>query len=265
MNRTRISFPHKQNITLHNWLFFLLALFFIAAIPTLSRAENRFPTPRAIDYPHHVNSDYQYKTGRFTPPPSEKTLWDYLSFFSWKPDPHQGHHFPAKESIAIRARVRELTIQLISNSKETFVDEYALTVNTFVNLSNLYKTSTLGRYISEQMIGELQMAGAEVIDVRKSAGLMIHERLGEFGLSRRMNELSYVHASQAMVVGTYTYAQGQIIINARLLRNSDGLVISNSSIAFELDPVTLQMLADEAMPPQGGGMVKVEEYNKEMR
>jgi Na+-transporting NADH:ubiquinone oxidoreductase subunit NqrF len=87
---------------------------------------------------------------------------------------------------------------------------------------------------------------------------MIREQFGEYGLSRDMNELSRVHGSQAMVVGTYTYANGQILLNARVLRNADGMVISHANIAFALDELTGQMLKDEALPPRRGGIVQIE-------
>ena len=169
---------------------------------------------------------------------------------------------PAAEGMELKLRVRELCRQLLLNAKEPFVEDYVLTVNSFVNLNNLYATSTLGRYLGEQMIGELQTAGADVIDVRKSAGVMIREGYGEYGLSRRMEELSYIHASQAMVVGTYTRAEGQLFLNVRVLRNSDGLVLSHGAVVCPLDPLTVKMLADEAAPPRPAGVVGVLPYNE---
>ena len=161
----------------------------------------------------------------------------------------------------MRARTRELVRQLLQNSADGIAEEYVLTVNSFVNLNSLYKTSSLGRYLSEQMIGELQAAGVEVIDVRKTNSLMIRESFGEYGLSRDMHELRNNHDSQAMVVGTYTYANGQILLNARVLRNADGKVISHANSAFALDSLTGQLLKDEAAPPRRGGMVKIEAVN----
>jgi len=212
----------------------------------------------AVDYPQAMKLDYQYRTARPVEPPAEKTLWDYLSFFAVNIPAEPGHEFPAAEAEELRARTRELVDQLLHNAHEGLADEYVLTVNTFVNLNSLYKTSSLGRYLGEQMIGELQAAGVAVIDVRKSNGLMIREQFGEYGLSRDMNELSSVHGSQAMVVGTYSYANGQILLNARVLRNADGMVISHANIAFALDELTGQMLKDEALPPRRGGIVKIE-------
>jgi TolB-like protein len=212
-------------------------------------------------YSHNMKPEYLYSTGQVEEKaPADKRIWDYLSFFTFKNDEDNGHLFRAQEATELKGRVRELGRQLMANAQESIADEYVVTINSFVNLNNLYKTSSLGRYIAEELIGELQMAGVEVIDVRKAAGLMIYEKHGEYGLSRDMNELSYAHASQLMVVGTYTHAQGQIFLNARLLQNSDGTVLSNASIVFDLDQVTRQMLSDESMPARRGRVVRVEQY-----
>lgn len=218
-------------------------------------------TTNAVDYPQAMKLDYQYRTARVLEPPAEKNFWDYLSFFARKPAKDPVQEFPTAEAEELRARTRELVRQLLQNSAHGIAEEYVLTVNSFVNLNSLYKTSSLGRYLGEQMIGELQAAGVNVIDVRKSNSLMIRESFGEYGLSRDMNELRSNHGSQAMVVGTYTYANGQILLNARVLRNTDGMVISHANSAFALDSLTEQLLRDEAAPPRPGGMVKVEAVN----
>lgn len=200
--------------------------------------------------------DYQYRTGRVVKPPEEKRIWDYLAFFAVRSEP--GQEFPAEEAEELRARTRELLRQLLQNASPGMIEDYVLTVNSFVNLNNLYASSSLGRYLGEQMIGELQAAGAGVIDVRKTKGLMIREGLGEFSLSRDMDELRSVHGSQATVVGTYTSASGQLLLNARVLRNQDGMVLSHANLVCALDEMTGQMLKDEASPPRRGGLVKVE-------
>jgi len=220
-----------------------------------------FSPASAVDYPQPMTQDYQYRTARIPDPPAEKTLWDYLSFFAIKTAKDPGAEIPAAEAEELRARTRELVRQLLQNAADSIAEEYVVTVNSFVNLNSLYKTSSLGRYLGEQMIGELQAAGVEVIDVRKANSVMIRESFGEFGLSRDMHELRSNHGSQAMVVGTYTYANGQILLNARVLRNSDGMVISHANSAFVLDSLTGQLLKDEAAPPRQGGMVKVEAVN----
>jgi len=211
---------------------------------------------QAGDYPQPLHSDYVYRTSRLTQPPAESSFWG--TWFSSSPSPSSGAEggLPAAEAESLRGQVRELARQLLQTGG--LDEDEVLTVNSFVNLNSLYTTSALGRYLGEQMIGELQSAGLTVIDVRKTSQLMIRESYGEYGLSRDINELSRVHDSQAVVVGTYTYAQGQILLNARVLRNSDGLVIGQASTAFALDPLTRAMLNDESTPPRQGGLVRIE-------
>jgi TolB-like protein len=217
-----------------------------------------FESVHVVDYAQMAKPDYQYRTAKSIEPPAQKTLWDYLSFFAVKSEPEPGHEFPAAEAEELRARTRELVSQLLHNGGGGLVDEYVVTVNTFVNLYNLYKTSSLGRYLSEQMLGELQAAGVAVIDVRKTTTLLVREGFGEYGLSRDMDQLTPSQGAQARVVGTYSYVGGQILLNARVLRNSDGMVLSHANLAFALDVLTAGLLKDEAMPARRGGVVKIE-------
>ena len=215
-------------------------------------------TPSDSDYvvlsPQSMATDYQFRTTKVIGVPVKNTV-DVPNESEAEEEPHE---FLAARAEEIRARTRELVRQLLQNATGGLADEYVLTVNTFVNLNNLYQTSSLGRYLGEQVIGELHAAGVGVIDVRKSNSLMVRERFGEYGLSRDMDELGKVHTSQAMVVGTYSYADGKILLNARVLRNADGMVVSHASLAFALDSLTGQMLRDEAAPARRGGLVKIE-------
>ena len=211
---------------------------------------------QAGDYPQPLHTDYVYRTSRLTAP-EESSFWGTWSLFP-PSHPDAGVEIPAVEAAALRGRVRELAQQLLQSGGDGLDADSVLTVNSFVNLNSLYTTSALGRYLGEQMIGELQAAGLTLIDVRKTNSLMIRETYGEYGLSRDLNELSRAHDSQAVVVGTYTYAQGQILLNARVLRNRDGMVIAQASTAFALDPLTTAMLKDEATPPRRGGLIRIE-------
>ena len=102
--------------------------------------------------------------------------------------------------------------------------------------------------LGEQVIGELQHAGIEVLDMRKTPGLLVHQKLGEYGLSRDMEELPYIHEAHATVVGTYSEATDQIFVNARILRNSDGLVMASASMVLEKNALLSSLLEDEAAP-----------------
>jgi hypothetical protein len=75
-----------------------------------------------------------------------------------------------------------------------------------------------------------------------------------------MAQLSYVHDAQAVVVGTYTISDGQVMINARLLQQGDGLVLSSGSIVFPANRLVQDFLRDEAMPPTRGTMVELHNF-----
>lgn len=198
----------------------------------------------ALDYPHQVPGDYVYRTprvfdgqrgGDFT------FSWDWLSAGDKK-------IMPAETGTQLKLRVRELTAQLLAGSKEAIPGELRLTVASFVNLDQVYETSALGRYLGEQMLHELQRVGVDVVDVRMMPAMQVSKGHGEYALSRDMAELNYAHHADAVVAGTYSVADGQIFVNARLLENGSGLLLASASIVFEVDGVSAAMLKDASQP-----------------
>ena len=208
------------------------------------------------NYPHQVPSDYVYRTERVFAPPAKKS---FLPSFSSSQKDASGQDV-VSGGMAMQERVRDLVRQLLANPVEEIQDNYVVTVGTFVNMSQLYATSSLGRFISEQMITELQKSGVEVIEVRKTPSIMMSSNDGVFGLSTDMDELSMVHNAQAMVVGTYSAVGGEIFINARLLRNSDNMVLSTGSLSFAMGTMGKALLADEGMPVRTGKPVAIRAF-----
>ncbi|MDH5298948.1 MAG: FlgO family outer membrane protein, partial [Desulfobulbaceae bacterium] len=197
------------------------------------------------------------RTERVFPPPSGGSLLDRLARLISKDD---GASSAVQPALAMQARVSDLVGQLLANAEEEVADNCVVTVSSFVNANQLYATSALGRFLSEQMITELQKAGVEVVEVRKTPSIMISDPDGVYGLSSDMDQLSFVHNAQTMVVGTYSVAGGQIFINARLLRNRDNVVLSSASLAFAMDDITHAMLADEGMPARPGKPVAIRSF-----
>ena len=225
----------------------------------LSQAPDMADTQRNATYrkyfynhPHSLPLDYVYRTGRvFIPGQSRRFRpWDIFSAFTGGEGQAPGSSRTAGgNGLSLQNDIEQLVLDLVTNTAEDITDEYVVTVSTFVNLNNLYRTSSFGRFISEQMISELQAAGMEIIDVRKTPAIMISKG-GEYGLSRDMDELSFVHAAQAMVVGTYTFVEDRIFINARLLRNDDSRVLASASSVIAMDSLTFAMLMDEKVSAQ---------------
>ncbi|MEN8257755.1 MAG: FlgO family outer membrane protein [Thermodesulfobacteriota bacterium] len=199
----------------------------------------------ALDHPHQVPSDYVYRTPRvFSGDRGGVNLsWDWLKGGKKK-------IMPAETGTQLKLRVRELVVQLLAGSTEPVPGELRVTVASFVNLDEVYETSALGRYLGEQMLHELQLARVDAVDVRMMPAMQISKGHGEYVLSRDMNELNYAHQADAVVAGTYSVADGQIFVNARLLENGTGLLLSSSSIVFDVDGLSAAMLKNASKPLQ---------------
>lgn len=196
--------------------------------------------PYFYNYPHAIPPDYVFRTARVFSPQNMSA-----GFGSGQPG---GQADSAGQGAALQAKITQLGKALIANASEVVADEYVVAVSTFVSLDNLYATSSLGRFLGEQMLSTLQQAGLEVIEVRKTPGMMVSPYHGEYALSRSMDELGLVQAAQAVVVGTYTVAGQEIFVNARLLRNDDNRVLSSASMVLPIDAMTANLLANESMP-----------------
>lgn len=200
--------------------------------------------PYFYNYPHAIPPDYVFRTARvFSPQNMSSSV--FAGFGSGQAGGQAGS---AGQGAALQAKVNELGKALIANASEVVADEYVVAVSTFVTLDNLYATSSFGRFLGEQLLSTLQQSGLEVIEVRKTPGMMVSPHHGEYALSRSMDELGLVQAAQAVVVGTYTVAGQEIFVNARLLRNDDNRVLSSASMVLPIDAMTANLLANESMP-----------------
>lgn len=120
------------------------------------------------------------------------------------------------------------------------IDEYyrgmnpgPIGVTTFVNLDDLYTTSTFGRVYGEQLMSELTMRGFDVVELRHSDALQFLSDSGEFALSRDIAAVRRERDLGALVVGTYVASPVRVYVNARLVDPSSSLVISAASVEME--------------------------------
>lgn len=103
-------------------------------------------------------------------------------------------------------------------------------VTTFVNIDDLYSSSTFGRMVGEQLMSELAMKGFDVIELRHSDALQFLDSSGEFALSRDVRAVRPQRTLAAVVVGTYVVSPERVYLNARLVQPSTSLVLSAGSV-----------------------------------
>ena len=125
--------------------------------------------------------------------------------------------------------ITSLAIQLLQNKK---IDtDKAFAVTSFVRLDNLKKTSEFGRILSESMMNELSIRGFNVTEFRGQMSLSVNEN-GEYLLSRDAQKLKNSIQNQYVVVGTYSRQYKRIMVNARIVDNISGKVISSGRVSY---------------------------------
>ena len=237
----------------------IMCLCTLSALVTISNGfAGTVYTEYSLDYPHSVTHDYMYRTPRVYQPGDQKT--ESMSWFRFWGSKKKKTLIPAEAGTELCLRVRDLVTELLRTSRESIPGELHVAVATFVNLDQLYETSAMGRYLSEQMLHELQRAGVDVVDVRMMPSMKISQTYGEYILSRDMGELNYIHDVDAVVAGTYTVAHGQIFLNSRVLATQTGRILSSGSSVFDLDEVSVSLLQRSGQPVTLPGSVGIQSY-----
>lgn len=138
------------------------------------------------------------------------------------------------------ARIIFLADQLERNVDRERVDNTFI-VTSFSNLNRLSETSGLGRLIGENLIHELQVRRWRVFEMRTAKDVTINDT-GEISLSRDANRIRNTFKLGGVVTGTYSIAGNDIIINARVVDNETGLVLSTAQTHLPVDPFTEMLL-----------------------
>lgn len=115
-------------------------------------------------------------------------------------------------------------------------------VTTFVNIDDLYTTSTFGRMLGEQVMSELTMRGYDVIELRHSDALQFLSSAGEFALSRDVGFVRRERELGGVVVGTYTVSPIRVYLNARLIDPSSSRVLTAGSVEMDKSDEITRML-----------------------
>ena len=153
-------------------------------------------------------------------------------------------HDAARE---IKLLVRELADQLLATMpNETLRGAIAVPVS-FVSQDNFEATSSLGRYIAEQMYFEFNQRGFPIREYRLAPMLTTQRGQGEFLLSRDTAGMPSTLQSTVFLVGTYYHDRDNVFVNARLIDGATGLVLRSGNVVFPQTNVTRKMLDNERM------------------
>jgi TolB-like protein len=119
----------------------------------------------------------------------------------------------------------------------------------------LKKTSEFGRVLSESLINELSNRGFNVIEFRGQVGVSINEQ-GEYFITRDTNKLKDTIENTYVVVGTYSRQYKNIMLNARVIDNISGQIISTSRATFAHNLRDDCVIFKDCQPPRSIKIVK---------
>ena len=122
-------------------------------------------------------------------------------------------------------------------------------VATFVDLDNLYESSSFGRMLGEQLMSELVMRGYNVIELRRAQSIQILEYQGELGLSREVPMLKDWQDLSGVIVGTYVVSPVRVYVNVRLIDPASSLVMSAGSVEMSKTSEIARLLRNNVIPP----------------
>jgi TolB-like protein len=138
----------------------------------------------------------------------------------------------------INDAILSIANQLSTNNKIALTDTGTITVTSFVNLTQLNKTSQFGRVLSESLFSELFIRGFNLADFRGQNAISINNN-GEFYITRNITKLQSEVSNTYILVGTYSKINENIMLNARILDNKTGKIVSSARAMYFNDDCSI--------------------------
>lgn len=141
-------------------------------------------------------------------------------------------------NLTLNDAILSIANQLSKNNKISLKDSGTITLTSFVNLKSLNKTSQFGRVLGESLFSELFVRGFNITDFRGQNAISINNS-GEFFISRDINKISKEVSNTYILVGTYSKIDQNIMINARILDNKTGKIVTSARAMYANDDCSI--------------------------
>ena len=130
----------------------------------------------------------------------------------------------------LESTINSLATQMMRNKKMDSTKPILIT--SFVRLDNFKKTTEFGRIVSESLINEMSNRGFNIIEYRGQMAVSINEQ-GEYFISRNPYKLKDEIPNTYVVVGTYSRQFGKVMLNARVMDNITGKIITSARSTYK--------------------------------
>ena len=153
----------------------------------------------------------------------------------------------------LEATIASLAAQMMQNKKMD--TNKPVLITSFVRLDEFKKTTEFGRVVSESLINELSNRGFNIIEFRGQMAVSINDE-GEYFISRKPHEIKGSIPNTYVVVGTYSRQSGRIMLNARVIDNITGKIISSARATYAHGVVNDCMMFRDCAPARTINIVK---------
>ncbi|AXH16226.1 FlgO family outer membrane protein [Malaciobacter mytili] len=167
----------------------------------------------------------------------------------------QDKQFNITTQNSLEGTIDSLATQMMRNTK--IPTNKPVLVTSFVRLDNFKETNEFGRVIGESLINELSNRGFNVIEFRGQLNVSIDEN-GEYFISRDISKLKEKIPNTYVVVGTYSRQYGKVVLNARVVDNISGRIISSSRAIYQHNKRNDCVVFKDCKPPRTIKIVKEE-------
>jgi TolB-like protein len=147
--------------------------------------------------------------------------------------------------LTLNDAIISLANQLSTNNKILVTDNGTITVTSFVNLQQLNKTSQFGQVLGESLYSELFIRGFQISDFRGQNAISVNGS-GEFYITRNVTKLQAEVPNTYVLVGTYSKIDQNVMINARILDNKTGKIVTSARSMYANDDCSIFSVCNNA-------------------
>ena len=153
----------------------------------------------------------------------------------------------------LEATIASLATQMMQNKKMR--TNKPVIITSFVRLDQFKKTTEFGRIVSESLINELSNRGFNIIEFRGQMAVSVNEQ-GEYFITRKTQRLKGKIPNTYVVVGTYSRQYGKVMLNARVIDNITGKIITSSRATYNHGRMNDCILFKDCRPARTINIVK---------
>ena len=153
----------------------------------------------------------------------------------------------------LEGTISSLATQMMRNQKMN--THKPVLITSFVRLDEFKKTTEFGRVVSESLIDELSNRGFNIIEFRGQLAVSVNDE-GEYFITRKTNKLKNKIPNTYVVVGTYSRQYGKVMLNARVIDNVTGKIISSSRATYNHKRMNDCMLFKDCKPARTINIIK---------